>query len=584
VIAINRLWRENPVLTKELRVRMRGARAYWLMLGYLLFLSFILFIQYTFWCNKAQSEGHGFSSGSKIGQEFFQWIMITQAFLVAFITPAITSGAITIEKEQRTMEMLELTRLSRSSIVVGKLLSAVGFVILLVISSLPLASICFFLGGVSPQQMGQFYLLLISGSFVAGALGLVWSTVARSTAASVILTYASLLLPFIAVFIMALMLDSRGGNAWDDEVLAICGLGLFGFNIPASSGGPNAGFVRYFDGTHFYGLVLPSWLPGLFTYALIAITLTAVASVRLESFPERKAWALRLLVLGLIFQQCFFFFGARFSAHVSAAPSFVSAGMNAYPFVNLLSYPVFLLLFCLPIFSTGEVKPGEARSFGSYLLQGWKPSNWKIGRLSSGLPFLCLLALVILGMYWLSFAIVGQPGAANTGRLAVAVPATAMRMAVAVPPGTKQVVLSSGGLIPIAIALFASIIGLYALGVLFSLITRNRWVALMLSYVTVIAIFLLPLISRATYNSSEGGPSIFFNLFYLNPMIAISQASDRSGAFWKNLPLMFGNTPIWQVTVAAYLFITLIVVLIAMPFVTKVAGRPVSQYGGTANA
>src|SRR5438105_3658601 len=140
--ALTRIFNDNPVLVKELRVRMRGARAYWILTGYLLFLSFILFIRYTFWWNEAQARG-GMSAGSKIGQEFFTTIAMVQAFLVAFITPAVTSGAITIEREQRTMEMLEMTRLARGSIVAGKLVSAVSFIALLLISSLPLTSICF---------------------------------------------------------------------------------------------------------------------------------------------------------------------------------------------------------------------------------------------------------------------------------------------------------------------------------------------------------------------------------------------------------------------------------------------------------
>ena len=61
--ALTAIWRDNPVLTKELRVRMRGARAYWVLTGYLLFLSFILFFRYMFWWNEAQREGAGFSSG-----------------------------------------------------------------------------------------------------------------------------------------------------------------------------------------------------------------------------------------------------------------------------------------------------------------------------------------------------------------------------------------------------------------------------------------------------------------------------------------------------------------------------------------
>src|SRR5687767_9032828 len=111
---------DNPVLTKELRVRMRGTRAYWILAGYLLFLAFILFVQYTTWWNNVQARGGGVSMGSKIGQSFFYWIVGTQMFLVAFITPAVTSGAITIEKEQRTLEMLEMTRMSRAGIITGK--------------------------------------------------------------------------------------------------------------------------------------------------------------------------------------------------------------------------------------------------------------------------------------------------------------------------------------------------------------------------------------------------------------------------------------------------------------------------------
>src|SRR2546426_9636451 len=100
---LSKLWPDNPVLTKELRVRMRGARAYWILTGYLAFLSFILFFEYSAWWNLAHGQTGGMSMGSKIGQQFFYGIIITQLFLVAFITPAITSGAITIEREQRTM-------------------------------------------------------------------------------------------------------------------------------------------------------------------------------------------------------------------------------------------------------------------------------------------------------------------------------------------------------------------------------------------------------------------------------------------------------------------------------------------------
>ena len=43
---VMRLLPDNPVLTKEMRVRMRGARAYWILFGYLGFLSLVLLFSY----------------------------------------------------------------------------------------------------------------------------------------------------------------------------------------------------------------------------------------------------------------------------------------------------------------------------------------------------------------------------------------------------------------------------------------------------------------------------------------------------------------------------------------------------------
>src|SRR5438874_2575388 len=132
---VMRLLPDNPVLTKEMRVRMRGARAYWILLGYLGFLSLVLFFTYMNWWNSVRESGGGASRSAQVGMQFFGYIIGVQAFLVLFIAPALTSGAITIEREQRTMEMLQLSRLPRYSIALGKLLSSLSFVALLLTSS-----------------------------------------------------------------------------------------------------------------------------------------------------------------------------------------------------------------------------------------------------------------------------------------------------------------------------------------------------------------------------------------------------------------------------------------------------------------
>lgn len=571
------------MLVKELRVRMRGARAYWILSGYLGFLSLVLFFRYMNWWTEAQARGGGLSSGSKIGQDFFMTIAIVQAFLVAFITPAITSGAITIEREQRTMEMLEMTRLPRGSIVLGKLLSAVSFIALLLVSSLPLTSICFFLGGVSPEEVLRVYLLLLVGSFVTGALGLAWSAVARTTSAAVIFTYSTLLLPpflfiLLGYFTSSIWFSGQSSNSLLSGALSFTlFLGLYGINpMEWYSWTPIGSFLQWWEMRHYYGLTLPAWIAPVLSCTLLGVMLAAVAAARLETFPERKALLLRGLVVLFFLQQTFFYLGARFSAYSGAAPLHLGVTMSAYPLIGILSYPALLLLACVPIFSTGEVRPGETRSLTAYLAQGWTLAGWRQGRLASGLPFLWLLAVVVLGMYVLSFIFIGQPGSAASGNVVVsasAVPGPGGRT-ITPPPAAAS---SAGSLPKAALVLLASVLGFSALGLLLSTVAGNRWTAMALSYAVLAAILVAPQVAYSHYlhDVDRGPPGLSINLYYLNPLMSLAEMSDTTGNFWNRFPLLFGTTPFWVVTTTCHLMIAGLALLLTIPFAARRAeGAP----------
>lgn len=593
ISAITELWRDNPVLTKEMRVRMRGARAYWILTGYLAFLSFVLFFMYTVWWNEVQARQGGASAGSKIGQEFFYWIALVQAFLVAFITPAITSGAITIEKEQRTLEMLEMTRLSRVSIIAGKLFAAISFVGLLLISSLPITSICFFLGGVSPEQVAMSYSLMFAGSFVAGALGLVWSTIARTTAASVILTYSTLLvIPVLFLVLFGTLMGGRNGQPWAEYLSATSAMGLYGAKLPwvDMMSTPVSGFYTAWDQTHFFGLVLPVWVLPVLTFGLIGLMLASIATVRLETFAERKGWVLRGFVVAIFLQQMFFYFGARFFVFTRSAPPGLASSLSPYPLLSMLTYPVLLLLLCVPVYSTGEVSRAESRGLMRYVFSGWNPAQLRRNKLNSGLPFLCLLAAVVIGMYALSFVFIGQPRAIMSGDpdiagVAKVTPLMSKPLTINGPNGVQvvrpgipiQTPPPVGRLPQFVLSLGATLIGMCGLGLLFSVATRNRWVALILSYATLFIIFIVPVLLRASYMSDPDHvpPGIFINLFYLNPMIGLAEMTDTPTNFWNQLPLLLGQTPMWQVTTISWLLIAGFSYLLAIPFATRNAARPV---------
>ena len=187
---------DNPVLVKEIRTRMRGARAYWVLLAYVLLLTLAVGIIYMNWYSENTAGGVSHQAASNTGRLLFQVLFAFQAGLVALITPAITAGAVTIEREQQTYQMLATCALKPSHIITGKLLAAVAFVALLLTSSLPLVSLSFLLGGVSPGEVFGTYLSLALSAFVFGSIGVLCSASLRATAAATVATYTFVLLLF----------------------------------------------------------------------------------------------------------------------------------------------------------------------------------------------------------------------------------------------------------------------------------------------------------------------------------------------------------------------------------------------------
>jgi hypothetical protein len=106
-----------------------------------------------------------------------------------FLAPAYTAGAISLEREKQTLDLLATTPISSLAIVLGKLASALTFVFLLILSSIPLTALVFTFGGVSPDDLIRGYLILFVTGFGLGTVGLFASSLVRRTQAATVLTY-----------------------------------------------------------------------------------------------------------------------------------------------------------------------------------------------------------------------------------------------------------------------------------------------------------------------------------------------------------------------------------------------------------
>jgi ABC-type transport system involved in multi-copper enzyme maturation permease subunit len=546
------LWTlDNPVITKELRGRMRGARTYWLLFGYLLLLSLILFFSYLGWWNSHSNamDVGGASAGFTVGRTFFKTLFYSQAVMIALITPALTAGAISIEREQRTYEMLRGTVLRPGSIVWGKLASSVSFVALLLTSSLPLLSLCFLLGGVSPGEVFFAYILLLGDAFLFGAIGLCWSAYAANTATATVLSYATLILFFAATFPFAIPVLEDNSFTPNFGLCALNPVGaVTGAVVPE----------------HYYGWTLPAWLPAILLNGTLSALLVLACINRLEDFPARRATALRLVTL--LFAGLIVFFGDGVLLGLPAG-----IGVTApIQMLMLLCLACALLLLFVPVLVTGDLEWVVKRFRLPILTAAWSPRQvFGAATLPSGLPFALLLTALVLGMtvtathlYHAAPAVLafpsyvsgiapGGPGAALNGALP----------AITLVGAPVMDILQQSALLLVLI-----IVGISGVGFLFSTLLDNRWASLTLLYLALILAVTLPFFSYAIglFSGSEAlaaaarNPGV--NSLYLCPFIAIWQLTDKldpHSSFAQN-PIFnsmigYGVWPLWLGTGLIYL-------------------------------
>ncbi len=196
--------RRNPVALKELRGRMRGARAFIVLTIYVLLMSIFTVLLYAIYTSSTQIVLG--TSGGTVGKLIFAGVVAIELFLVCFVAPAFTAGAISGERERQTFDLLRTTLLPARGIVLGKLISALAYVVLLLVVAVPLQSLAFLLGGITIEEVLVSLWLLLVTALGYGTFGLFASAATRRTLNASVLTYVFALLTTIALPLATLAL------------------------------------------------------------------------------------------------------------------------------------------------------------------------------------------------------------------------------------------------------------------------------------------------------------------------------------------------------------------------------------------
>ncbi len=203
-----RAFRLNPVMVKELRGRMRGIRGFAIITVFLTLMSFFTMLLYLL----RVPQGGGVVTG-ELGRLLFIGVLFIELMLIIFIVPALTAGAITSERERKTYDLLQTTLITKATFVVGKMQSALGYIVLLLLSAIPLQSIAFLFGGVSESELILALLVLAVSAVTLGAFGMFFSSITERTLSATVRSYTVAIAITIGLPVLALiMFQGAYGN------------------------------------------------------------------------------------------------------------------------------------------------------------------------------------------------------------------------------------------------------------------------------------------------------------------------------------------------------------------------------------
>jgi ABC-type transport system involved in multi-copper enzyme maturation permease subunit len=105
------------------------------------------------------------------GAAAFQILAPLQLAVAMPFSALLVASAVSLEKDRKTFDLLLLTDMSNSDLVLGKLLAGMLSVIVVVVGAIPLLMIIALLGGVSGEQILRSEAVVLAGSLFAGSLG-----------------------------------------------------------------------------------------------------------------------------------------------------------------------------------------------------------------------------------------------------------------------------------------------------------------------------------------------------------------------------------------------------------------------------
>lgn len=195
----------NPVLARESRQRFRGRWSWLVITGWVIVVGLLTYLFYVAGRSLTLdffSLRGPLSELSQAGQWVFDGMTLVLLTAVAFMVPGLSALSVVGERERQTLHLLQITQITPFGIVLGKLLSSVGFFLLLILAVIPLLGLPLAFAAIGLADVLVVLAMLVLVVATLASVSIWVSSRARSNRGAVALSYVLAVALFFGSFVL----------------------------------------------------------------------------------------------------------------------------------------------------------------------------------------------------------------------------------------------------------------------------------------------------------------------------------------------------------------------------------------------
>jgi len=212
------LFPSSVIVKRELLTALRRRRS---VLYLLLTVVPCMMLATSFWPRQGLDVMQGQAQAATMTQQFLGLYALTLLGVCALLTPAFAAASISYERDMDTLDLVRTTMISRTGLILAKLLSASGLFLLVAFASAPAAASLFFASGLDWVQLLSIGTTILLATLTWALVGLACASRMRNFVIALALTYALIFLLSGLPEVVLMTVLNRWRRGWLEYVTSM---------------------------------------------------------------------------------------------------------------------------------------------------------------------------------------------------------------------------------------------------------------------------------------------------------------------------------------------------------------------------